>query len=142
MGRLRSKCPNAKILLLAILPRGDEPTDPARRQNEATNELIRPLADDRTVFSLDIGKKFLKPNGDGDVTIQPDMLHLSAKGYRIWAEAIHPTVLKLLGPRRSSRGRTSPPAPTRQGLSALTARCRLLTVAARGLGTDPAAAYA
>lgn len=98
VGRLRSKCPNAKVLLLAILPRGEEPTDPARRQNEATNALIKTLADDKTVFYMDIGKKFLKANGDGDVTLQPDMLHLSAKGYRIWAEAIHPTVLKLLRP--------------------------------------------
>lgn len=39
---------------------------------------------------------FLKPNGDGNVTIQPDMLHLSAKGYPIWADAIHPTVRKVM----------------------------------------------
>lgn len=31
-----------------------------------------------------------------DVTIRPDMLHLSAKGYQIWAEAIPPTLNELL----------------------------------------------
>ena len=31
-----------------------------------------------------------------DVTIRPDMLHLSAKGYQIWAEAIPPTLKELL----------------------------------------------
>lgn len=31
-----------------------------------------------------------------DVTLMPDMLHLSDKGYRIWAEAIQPVVKKLM----------------------------------------------
>jgi hypothetical protein len=61
LARLKTKCPTAKILLLAIFPRGEEATDPARKQNEATNALIKPLADSRKVFYLDIGKKFLKP---------------------------------------------------------------------------------
>lgn len=96
IGRLRKKCPAAKILLLGIFPRGEESSDPARQQNEATNALIKTFADEKTVFYLDIGSRFLKANGDGDVTIQPDMLHLSAKGYQIWADAIYPTVRRLL----------------------------------------------
>ena len=30
---------------------------------------------------------------------QPDALHLSEKGYHIWAEAIEPTLKRLLGAR-------------------------------------------
>ncbi len=96
IGKLKKKCPGAKILLMAIFPRGEEESDPARRQNDATNDLIRGLADSKTVFFMDIGKRFLKPNGDGEVTIMPDMLHLSDKGYRIWAEAMRPVVHDLL----------------------------------------------
>ncbi len=94
--RIRAKCPGSKILLLAILPRGEVESDPARKLNEATNALIKDAADGKQTFFLDIGTKFLKPNRDGDVTIQPDLLHLSAKGYQIWAEAIAPTVKELL----------------------------------------------
>lgn len=94
--KLKQKCPTAKILLLAIFPRGEDPSDPIRKQNEATNALIKKFADNTTLFYLDIGTRFLKPNGDGDVTIQPDLLHLSAKGYQIWAEAIYPTVVQLM----------------------------------------------
>lgn len=96
LAKLKTKCPNAKILLLGILPRGEEDTDPARKQNEATNALIAPMADGKTVYYLDIGKRFLKPNGDGNVAVQPDMLHLSAKGYQIFADAIFPTVKMLM----------------------------------------------
>jgi len=95
--RIQIKCPRAKILLLAILPRGEEEGDPARKLNQATNAIIKGYADGKQTFFLDTGAKFLKPNGDGEVTIQPDMLHLSEKGYQIWAKAIAPTVKELLG---------------------------------------------
>jgi lysophospholipase L1-like esterase len=94
--KLKTKCPSAKVLLLAIFPRGEEETDVVRKQNDATNAIIKTFADDKTVLFLDIGKSFLKPNGDGDVTIMPDMLHLSTKGYTIWAEAIQAKVKELI----------------------------------------------
>lgn len=96
LAKLKAKCPAAKILLLAIFPRGEDETDRVRKLNTQTNKLIRTFADEKTVFFLDIGKKFLKPNGHGDETIQPDLLHFSAKGYQIWADAIVPTVRKLM----------------------------------------------
>jgi beta-glucosidase len=37
---------------------------------------------------LDIGDKFLQPDGTLTKEIMPDLLHLSQKGYAIWAEAI------------------------------------------------------
>ena len=94
--RIQTKCHGAKVLLLGIPPRGEEASDPARQLNEATNAIIHGYANGKSVYYLDVGKMFLKPNGDGDVTVQPDMLHLSDKGYRIWAEAIAPTVRELL----------------------------------------------
>jgi lysophospholipase L1-like esterase len=30
----------------------------------------------------------------------PDLLHLSPKGYEVWAEALRPVLTELLGPRR------------------------------------------
>ncbi len=94
--KLKEKCPGAKILVLAIFPRGEKPTDKMRVQNEETNAIIKKLADDKTVFFMDINAKFLEPDGTLSKEIMPDLLHPNAKGYEIWAEAIAPKVKELL----------------------------------------------
>lgn len=94
--KLKSKCPGAKILLLAIFPRGATPDDAFRKQNEETNKLIKGFADDKTVFFMDIGQKFLASDGTLPKEIMPDVLHPNEKGYEIWAEAIQGKVKELL----------------------------------------------
>ena len=96
VAKLKEKCPGAKILVLAIFPRGEKPTDKMRQQNEETNAIIKKLADNKTVFFLDINAKFLQPDGTLSRDIMPDLLHPNEKGYEIWAEAIAPKVKELL----------------------------------------------
>ena len=43
-----------------------------------------------------IGEKFLEPDGTLSKETMPDFLHLSAKGYQIWADAISPKVADLM----------------------------------------------
>jgi beta-glucosidase len=94
---LRAKLPNTKILLLAIFPRGATPTNnPGRAKNEKVNALIAKLHDGQHVYYLDIGEKFLQPDGTITKEIMPDLLHLSAKGYQIWADAITPKLAELM----------------------------------------------
>ena len=88
LDKLKTKCPAAKILLLGVFPRGADNSDPHRKQNEATNALIKNYADDKTVFFMDISPKFLQPDGTLTIEIMPDRLHLSPKGYEIWAERL------------------------------------------------------
>lgn len=95
--KLRAKLPATKILVLAIFPRGETKDDPRRKVNEAANALIQKLADDQWVFYLDIGPKFLAPDGTLSREVMPDLLHLNEKSYRIWAEAIEPMVKRLMG---------------------------------------------
>ena len=95
--KLRKELPETKILLLAIFPRGENNENPLRKVNQKTNEIISKLADEKNVFYLDIGEEFLKEDGTLTKEIMPDLLHLSPKGYQIWAEATEPTVAKLLG---------------------------------------------
>lgn len=95
--KLRTKVPECKVLVLAIFPRGANPSDRLRKVNTAANELIAKLADDQHVFYLDIGPKFLGPDGTLSKEIMPDLLHPNAKGYEIWAQSIEPTVARLLG---------------------------------------------
>jgi beta-glucosidase len=94
---IRQKTPDTKILLLATFPRGATPEDPKRQTNEKSNAIVKQLADDQHVFYLDIGDKFLEADGTLSKEVMPDLLHLNAKSYATWAEAIEPTVKKLMG---------------------------------------------
>ncbi len=95
--KLRAKLPQTKVLILAIFPRGADNNDGARKVNAKVNEIIAKLADNQNVFYLDIGPKFVAADGTLSKEIMPDLLHLSAKGYTIWAETTEPTVAKLMG---------------------------------------------
>jgi lysophospholipase L1-like esterase len=96
LAKLQQKCPEARILLLAIFPRGANKDDKFRQQNEATNTLVKGLADDKKVFFLDIGGKFLEADGTLPKSIMPDLLHPNEKGYQIWSDAIEAKVKELL----------------------------------------------
>jgi beta-glucosidase len=94
---LRAKLPETKILLLAIFPRDADAKSGNRLKLAQVNEIIAKLADDKNVFFLDIGAKFLDKDGALPKEIMPDYLHPNAKGYAIWAEAMEPSVKKLMG---------------------------------------------
>lgn len=94
--QLKAKTPETKILLLGIFPRGATPDVPQRQVNEKTNAIVSKLADGAQVHYLDIGPRFLQDDGTLSKEIMPDLLHLSEKGYRIWAESIEPKVAELL----------------------------------------------
>jgi lysophospholipase L1-like esterase len=85
---LKAKMPETKVLLLGIFPRGEKPSDAMRQQNEATNALIAKFADGQSVILKDIGKTFLGADGILTKEIMPDLLHLSDKGYQLWADSI------------------------------------------------------
>jgi len=95
--KLQEKVPDCKVLILAIFPRDPKPDGKLRKVNEGANEQIAKLADDKKIFYLDIGPKFLTADGELTKEIMPDALHPNAKGYEIWATAIEPTIVKLLG---------------------------------------------
>jgi acetyl esterase/lipase/lysophospholipase L1-like esterase len=97
VAELRTRLPQTKVLVLAIFPRGADNNDGLRKVNDAANKLIAKLADGRMVFFQDINARFLDRDGKLPTAIMPDLLHPCEKGYQIWAEAIEPTVAKLLG---------------------------------------------
>ena len=94
--KVQAKCPEAKILLLAIFPRGEKADDPLRKLNDGANALIKKLADDKKVFFKDISAEFVEKDGTLKREIMPDLLHLNAKGYAAWAAAIKDDVEKLM----------------------------------------------
>jgi lysophospholipase L1-like esterase len=93
---MRTDFPDAKILLLAIFPRGT-PGDPVRDKIAEANRIIARLDDQRHVFFLDIGAKFLDAQGVFlPDTFRPDNLHPVAKGYDIWGDAVKGKLAELL----------------------------------------------
>lgn len=94
--KLRDKEPQAKVLILAIFPRGAEPS-PQREKNAKASEIASKIADGKMIHYIDIGKHFLKDDGTLTKDIMPDLLHLSEEGYDIWAKSIEAKVAELLG---------------------------------------------
>ena len=93
---LRRDFPDAKILLLAIFPRSF-PGDPVRDKIADVNRIIAKLDDQKHVFFMDIGSKFLDDKGYFlPDTFRPDLLHPVAGGYDIWGAAVKDKLAELM----------------------------------------------
>jgi beta-glucosidase len=103
--QLRTRLPNTKILALAIFPRGDAEQrkdktkdgslNPQWEKNNKASKLISKIADNKTIYYLDINKKFLNKKNQLPRDVMPDLLHPNQKGYEIWAKAMEPMIVKL-----------------------------------------------
>jgi len=94
--KLRAAQPQAKILLLAVFPRGEKPDHPQRLQVNEINRGIAKLADGKAIRFLDINATFLTADGTLPKEIMPDFLHPAEKGYELWAAAIKEPLAALL----------------------------------------------
>jgi lysophospholipase L1-like esterase len=92
--QIRTKLPKSKLLLLAIFPRGSAGA-PERAQIKEINAALAKLNGGKIKF-LDIGKVFLASDGSIPKTIMPDLLHPNEQGYQLWADAVAPTLAKML----------------------------------------------
>jgi lysophospholipase L1-like esterase len=108
--RLKNKLPNTNVLLMGLLPRNDA-REATREMFAEINKRISKLADDKTVFFLDLSNKFLTKDGALDTNLMPDLVHPGAKGFEVWAEAIEPYVARFLNdsPRVSGAGGSGAP---------------------------------
>ncbi|MGA3066130.1 MAG: GDSL-type esterase/lipase family protein [Tepidisphaeraceae bacterium] len=94
---IRQHQPQAKLLLLGIFPRGQAADNPYRRDIKVVNAELAKWDDGKNIFYLDIGDKFLNPDG----TLKTELffdgnLHPNAAGYEVWAAAIIDKVKALL----------------------------------------------
>ncbi len=92
---LQKDFPKAKILLLAVFPRGN-PGDPVRATIARINSIIAKLDDGDRVHYLDIGSNFLDAGGNIPRDVMGDSLHPTAKGYEIWAKAVKEPLENLM----------------------------------------------
>jgi lysophospholipase L1-like esterase len=89
---LRKDFPDAKIMLMAIFPRGSSPNDPNRRKCETANKIIAKLHDGKHIFFTDINSKFLKEDGSLIGFRPNENLHPVEEGFEIWGASVAPTL--------------------------------------------------
>ncbi len=97
VNRLKTALPKAKILLLGIFPRGENPDNPMRIAVAQATSQFKDIADGERVHFSDIGFAFTRSSGRLRTFLMPDMLHLNSDGYKLWAKVILPDVNRLLG---------------------------------------------
>jgi lysophospholipase L1-like esterase len=96
---IRDKAPKATIIVMGILPRNDGPRPSAVMTSiNRINGNIARLADGKTVRFLNINDKLADKEGKLFDGMTVDRLHLSLKGYQVWADALKPLLAELLGP--------------------------------------------
>jgi lysophospholipase L1-like esterase len=67
-----------------------------RQEFKEVNAILAKLDDNKQVFFLDIGPRFLDASGVLTPEIMPDAIHPSAVGYQIWADAMQEKLQTLL----------------------------------------------
>ncbi len=94
--KLRERLPQTKVLLLGIFPFREDFSS-QRGKVLQVNQALHKLDDGEWVRFLDFGHLFVEADGRISKRIMPDFVHLTPEGYRMWAEAIEPTLAKMLG---------------------------------------------
>jgi lysophospholipase L1-like esterase len=94
---LRSRAPKATIVLMGITPRNDNIR--VMPIVDAANRGIARLADGHRVRYLNINAQLTDENGALQPGMTSDGLHLTAKAYQLWADALKPTLVERLGPK-------------------------------------------
>jgi lysophospholipase L1-like esterase len=93
--QVRDKSPKSRIILMAIFPRGAQSDNGFRVLINEANVLLRQhFVSMQGVTFLDIGDKFLQPDGTLPKEMMPDGTHPSDDGYKVWASALIEAGLK------------------------------------------------
>lgn len=88
--RVRAKVPGAKIVLMGLFPRGEKADNPMRAKVAEVNRLLADYGKDTGITFLDLGEKFMGPDGTISRDVMGDFLHPTDKGYAIWGAALQP----------------------------------------------------
>ena len=90
--QLHYKMPHAKILLLSVFPRGSHNSDVHNINHE-----ISKFEDRKVVFYLDMTSHFETSSTQLKTDLYvPDHVHLTAKGYQVWYEAMETLFAQLI----------------------------------------------
>jgi lysophospholipase L1-like esterase len=92
----RQKAPDAVIVLMGLTPRNDNMSVMATINKINAN--LAGFAEGQKVRYLNINDKLADSDGKLRDGMSSDRLHLSTKGYQVWADALKPIFTEILGP--------------------------------------------
>ncbi len=95
----QQQAPEAAIVLTGVFPRSQNKS--LRQTIEQINARLANLADGKKVRFLNINDKLADTEGKLLAGMSSDGLHLEAKGYDVWAEALNPILTEIMGPPAS-----------------------------------------
>jgi lysophospholipase L1-like esterase len=96
---MRREAPSATIIVTGILPRnGGDGSTRLIPVIDAINQRLATMADGRGIRYLNISRQLADRDGRLYAGVTSDGLHLTVPGYQIWADALKPILLELLGP--------------------------------------------
>lgn len=95
----RQMCPAAKIVVMAIFPRGGMIDEDTKQQRiDRVNELLEAYVAGRkdNMMFLNLKEKLIDANGLPDTRyFGGDLCHPISAGYRVWAEALEDVIVEL-----------------------------------------------
>jgi len=103
----RAKAPAAQIVVTGILPRDDSRA--VQGEIESINARLALYCKEASIHYLNINERLASPDGRLFPGMAVDGLHLSIKGYQVWADGLKPLLTQLLGPKAAV---DLAPAPT------------------------------
>lgn len=89
---LGKQCPKSKVLLLAIFPTKGGDNDKIK----LVNKLTAKFDNGKNVRFMDMGLKFLGPDGKAEASLFSDNVHLSRKGYEVWHDTMNPLLKQMM----------------------------------------------
>ena len=86
---VRAQSPESRVIVMGVFPRGFAPGTPTRTAIAEVNRLLSAALSGRekTMF-LDIGARFLDPDGTLPKSLMNDGTHPTEAGYQVWAKAL------------------------------------------------------
>ncbi len=87
--KIQQRAPQAQLIVMGVLPRGEKANNPFRAKIKAINELlVKAIPEKKGITFLDIGTQLLDADGTLSKDLMPDGVHPSEKAYSIWGKAL------------------------------------------------------
>ncbi|MBO9200628.1 MULTISPECIES: GDSL-type esterase/lipase family protein [Niastella] len=93
------KLPKTKIILTGPLPAGNKVADDYRRKYQLVHQQIKQFVNNKSIFFCDPSGSLIDA-GSGNLAegcYRPDGIHLTEKGYTVWAGALQPVIKQVIG---------------------------------------------
>ncbi len=96
IGVFQQQAPQATIVLTGVFPRSQNMS--LKETIDQINTQLSKLDDGKRIRFLNINDKIADTEGKLLAGMSSDGLHLEAKGYDVWAEALQPILTEIMGP--------------------------------------------